>query len=110
IGRAGDVVDLCGEKLSEPFVRSVFESCGIEAAVAFLAPRVDHYALFIDGDADAQRIDDALRANPHYDYCRRIGQLGAIERVQIRADEFLASRGGKIGDVKPRALLQHYEP
>jgi len=110
VGRAGDVVDLCGEKLSEPFVRRALESCGVDAPVAFLAPRDDHYALFIDGDADAHAIDAALRANPHYDYCRRAGQLGPIDVVAIRSDAFLASRAGKIGNVKPRALLRHFEP
>lgn len=110
IGRAGDVVDLCGEKLSEPFVRRALESCGVEAAVAFLTPRDDHYALFTDGDADARVVDDALRANPHYDYCRRIGQLGPIDVVAISSAAFLASHAGKIGNVKPRALLRHFEP
>ena len=110
IGRAGDVVDLCGEKLSEPFVRRALESCGVDAPVAFLAPRDDHYALFIDGDADGRAVDAALRANPHYDYCRRIGQLGPIDVVTISSSAFLASRAGKIGNVKPRALLRHFEP
>lgn len=110
VGRAGDVVDLCGEKLSEPFVRRTLESCGVDAPVAFLAPRDDHYALFIDGDADAHKIDDALRANPHYDYCRRIGQLGPIDVVAIRGEAFLAAIGGRAGNVKPRALLRHFEP
>ena len=110
IGRAGDVVDLCGEKLSEPFVRRTLESCGVDAPVAFLAPRDDHYALFIDGDADADAIDDALRANPHYDYCRRAGQLGPIDVIAISSAAFFASHAGKIGNVKPRALLRHFEP
>jgi hypothetical protein len=109
IGRADDVVDLCGEKLSEPFVRSAFEACGVDASVAFLAPRDDHYALFIDGKANADALDAALRANPHYDYCRAIGQLGAIDVIPIRGDAFLRAFGGKIGDVKPRALLRHFQ-
>jgi hypothetical protein len=110
VGRAGDVVDLCGEKLSEPFVRRALEQCGVDAAVAFLAPRDDHYALFIDGHANADALDAALRANPHYDYCRTIGQLGALDVVPIRGDKFLRAFAAKIGDVKPRALLRHYEP
>jgi hypothetical protein len=102
VGRAGDVVDLCGEKLSEPFVRRAFEACGVDATVAFLAPRDDHYALFIDGEANVEALDAALRENPHYDYCRRAGQLGAIDVVPIRGEAF--------GRVKPRALLRHFEP
>jgi hypothetical protein len=109
IGRAGDVVDLCGEKLSEPFVRSALEACGVDASVAFLAPRDDHYALFIDGEANADALDAALRANPHYDYCRASGQLGGIDVIPIRGEAFLRAFGGKIGDVKPRALLRHFE-
>ena len=58
----------------------------------------------------ASRIDDALSANPHYRYCRQLGQLGpvrvfAIDRGAHAA--YLAHRnasGQALGNIKPAAL------
>src|SRR5690349_20003374 len=75
---------MCGEKLSEQFVcdvlRDVFGRCS--PRFAFLASdnseHGSHYTLYVEGTAVpqwAQAIDDGLRTNPHYAYCRDLGQL-----------------------------------
>ncbi len=114
VGRAGDVSDLCGEKLSEAFVGAALARERIDAALLFLAPREGNpprYALFAETNApiDADRIDTALRANPHYRFCRDAGQLAPIEVVRLRqgaAETYLRLRAGsgRTGDVKPRSL------
>jgi hypothetical protein len=56
------------------------------------------------------RLDTALRANPHYDHCRRLGQLAAARVFVIRGNAFaqysaeLARHGMRLGDIKPAAL------
>ncbi|MFO0667996.1 MAG: hypothetical protein U0235_00025, partial [Polyangiaceae bacterium] len=57
----------------------------------------------------ATKLDRALAANPHYDYARRLGQLGAVDVVAVQdaARRYLAgcaSLGQRLGDVKPTAL------
>lgn len=113
-GRAADVSDLCGEKLSEAFVGAALAGQGIDAALLFLAPRwgdPPRYSLFAETGAaiDAALVDEALRQNPHYRYCREAGQLAPVEVIRLRrgaAGEWLRLRAGngRTGDVKPRAL------
>ena len=71
------------------------------------------YALFLEGRAApglAAALDAALRANPHYDYCRRLGQLGSagVRTVRTEAHESFLRRcrgsGQRAGAVKPAAL------
>lgn len=120
VGRSGDVADIAGEKLSEPFVRSVLRQFDVETNLMFLAPEwrdgQGGYALFVESAAAesslrdlASAVDAALAANLHYDYCRKAGQLGPIAMVRLRAgasDTYLRlrARACRLGDVKPRAL------
>ena len=120
VGRCDDVADIAGEKLSEPFVRSVLSQFGLDTNLMFLAPEWHDgqggYALFIEPAAAesnlrdlACAVDTALAANLHYDYCRKVGQLGPIAMVRLRAgatDTYLRlrARSCRLGDVKPRAL------
>lgn len=120
VGRADDVADLAGEKLSEPFVRAVLAAFAADAQLLFLAPvwgdERGGYALFAESampDAGLEQlagaVDAALGANVHYDYCRRSGQLAPLFPVRLlsgAADLYLQMRAasGRIGDVKPRAL------
>lgn len=122
LGKADHVSDLCGEKLSEPFVAGVlagaFEESGLAPRFAFLAPEPDRsppcYALFLDVEADVPpsltaAVDARLGANPQYAWCRAAGQLGPIDVVRApgmyaRYVERCRAAGQRLGDIKPLAL------
>jgi hypothetical protein len=121
LGKEDHVSDLRGEKLSEGFVssaqRGVFQRHGLSPSFAMLAPTEagDRYALFIESDRDlpdrlATDLDEALQENPHYRYCRDLGQLAPAEVVQVSQDgyrhyvERCRSRGQRTGDIKACAL------
>jgi len=89
VGRDDGVCDLRGEKLHPGFVRGVIDELAPAASFAMLAPADDRsgYVLFTDAvRADAARLDCLLRANPHYDYCRQLGQLRAAAVVRVNGD------------------------
>jgi hypothetical protein len=123
LGRAGHVSDLRGEKLSEPFVAQVLGSLwpSEDAPWAALRPSSGSppsYELVVavdclkDGDDLARRADDALRANPHYALARRLGQLGpvTVAAAGTRPGKDLDHWVGRIGDAKPRVLLDASRP
>ena len=115
-GRDGVTSDLVGEKLDDAFVSSVLD--GVAPGCA-LVPEDSpaRYALWIDARLDdavlrsiAARVDTSLRANPHYDYARTLGQLGAV--VAYSRPGFMLdvtrrkmAAGARLGDVKPVGLL-----
>ncbi|MBV9492675.1 MAG: GH3 auxin-responsive promoter family protein [Acidobacteria bacterium] len=102
------VVDHFGEKLNEVFVRDCFTRTLPPHRFAMLALDGDHYTLFIDADApvDVARLEDALRESFHYDYCRRLGQLGALDVLRVREADYFAAMTGeqRLGDIKPPAV------
>jgi hypothetical protein len=119
LGRQGQVSDRFGEKLSESFVvkslQEVFN--GMAYRFALLAPDDDdngcRYTLYMEGSTQtlcAERIDQALRQNPHYAYCRDLGQLLAPRLYCVSHKGFetycrkLAADGVRLGDVKPTGL------
>jgi hypothetical protein len=120
VGKEDHISDWFGEKLEERFVANVLERVfaahGISPAFAMLAPEDRdgfHYVLYIESndcvDNLAKDLDDALRANFHYDYCRRLGQLGAVQIVNVRrgAERYLhacQARGQKLGNIKSSVL------
>ncbi len=114
VGRRDLVVDRFGEKLSEGFVGGVVRGLVGQAPFALLAPDGAGYTLFVEGCNGVGRLagplDGALSDNPHYRYCRTLGQLAAA-RVFVVAGggyaAYLARRvegGQRVGDVKPVAL------
>jgi hypothetical protein len=119
LARAGNVSDRFGEKLSEPFVAAVLRDMfrSDSPRFALLAPDEDDagccYTLFVEGAAQthwAGTLDEALRQNPHYAYCRDIGQLSTVRvfLIAARGFELFAARqgaqGARLGDIKPTAL------
>ena len=123
IGKADKVSDYFGEKLSEQFVANalqlLFESERLQPVFFLLAPDdtpAFHYTLYIELPPDIQlsgpfstRLDAALRANFHYDYCRKLGQLAETQVVRVTngSAAYLRAcqqRGQKLGDIKPSAL------
>jgi hypothetical protein len=119
LGRKGNVCDRFGEKLSEPFVARAFVEVFEEKTLRFalLAPDEDkqgcRYTLYIEGEAQlswANAVDRALRRNPHYAYCRDLGQL-LLPRIFVIAGRGFesyaahrAAQGARLGDVKPASL------
>jgi hypothetical protein len=121
VGRIGTLSDRFGEKLAEPFVagvlREIFEKD--TPSFALLAPDVDEtgcrYTLYLQGKANprsATLLDQALCRNPHYAYCRQLGQLMPARVFQVRGGAYesfvrrAAGRGARIGDIKPAVLSQ----
>lgn len=121
VGKADQVSDYFGEKLNEQFVarvlRQLFERYQLAPPFALLAPEdVEsfRYVLYIENPPPsavfALELDDALCANFHYAYCRKLGQIGPVEvrGVAHGAQKYLAAcqaRGQKLGNIKP-SLLQ----
>lgn len=132
IGRQAKVVDICGEKLHEDFVRQVvtdtLQRYALESLFWLLAPEgpsgaQPFYTLFIQLAVHAtpetsqlagitQAIDEGLQANYHYNYARRLGQLGACRLFLISPSsdafhiylEVCAAQGQRLGNIKPVAL------
>jgi hypothetical protein len=118
IGRAQHISDHYGEKLNEIFVRerleAVLRTFGVTASFAMLACEENAYTLFIETTAPdaplldaAHTLDQALRENIHYDYCRRLGQLGApnVFRITRNASAtYLTHAPQRLGDVKLTSL------
>lgn len=120
LGRAGNISDCVGEKLSEHFVAHAIQEAFTEslpARFAMLAPNEDHsgrfYTLYVEGNAQngvAVRLDALLCRNPHYAWCRQFGQLQPLRLFQIEKagfETFVAreqSRGKRLGEIKPCSL------
>ncbi|HVU27009.1 MAG TPA: GH3 auxin-responsive promoter family protein [Verrucomicrobiae bacterium] len=117
LGRAGNVSDRCGEKLSEAFATQVIQkTIGGKSSIRFalLAPHEEgldcRYILYIEGDIEngiAERLDNSLCENPHYAWCRKAGQLQPPSIFKIKNngyESFVArelSRERRLGEIKP---------
>ncbi len=138
VGKQDKVVDICGEKLNEQFVNNVIKKViskvSHEPSFWMVAPERSsaqnvEYTLFVQfGSAliieesllreVSQEIEASFRENFHYNYCRRLGQLGHCKIFLIRPeqDAFQAylntctEFGQRLGDIKPVALhpYQHW--
>jgi hypothetical protein len=123
VGKADHISDWFGEKLEEHFVANVLQQVfaihGLTPVFAMLAPEERHdgfcYVLYLESEGLfdtsilAQNLDSALRANFHYDYCRKLGQICCAQVVQVirGAESYLRAcqlRGQKLGDIKPLVL------
>jgi len=108
LGRCDKVSDLVGEKLNEAFVTGVFASLGLGGSV--LAPAGDHYVLHTASTEPglAERLDAALCANFHYDYARRLGQLGGVELRPPRPQDRPGAgvQPARLGAIKPTVLAR----
>jgi hypothetical protein len=119
VGRAENVSDRFGEKLSEGFAGEVLGELfqGVLPRFALLAPDEDavgcRYTLYIEGapPPDCQAgLDRALRRNPQYAWCRDLGQLLPPRLFVISRDGFerfvqrQSAGGARLGDIKPAVL------
>jgi hypothetical protein len=121
IGRGDQVSDRFGEKLSEAFVLGALREVFGQATPRFalLAPDEDEigcrYTLYVEGEAQpqwAENLDCKLRLNPHYTYCRELGQLLPLRVFVINERGFetfarqQAAHGARLGDIKATALCR----
>jgi hypothetical protein len=132
VGRQSKVVDVCGEKLNEDFVRGVVAEVlarhALRPAFWMLAPECPpdgrpFYTLFVELDARsthddrrlealAAEVDAALQAGYHYGYSRRLGQLDRCRLFVISPQSnagqtyltVCTELGQRLGDIKPAAL------
>ena len=119
LGRAGNVSDRFGEKLSEAFVAEVLSELFRERVPRFalLAPDEKaagcRYTLYVEGVPPSdcvEALDRALRRNSQYAWCRDVGQLPPPRLFVIACDGFerfverQAASGARLGDIKPAAL------
>jgi hypothetical protein len=113
LGKTDKICDLFGEKLSESFIRETLQKLKIRADFCMIAPEIDHYVLYIKSDYIPAGVDEALRSNFHYDYCRKLGQLKPLKIFKLQGDpdqEYInacISNGQKLGDIKPALLYLH---
>lgn len=92
LGKTGMISDVRGEKLNETHIRKILDTCflkyGITPDFYFMAPETTNgharYVLYIEDREVHQKtgemledIDQSLKDNFHYAYCRRLGQLDA---------------------------------
>jgi hypothetical protein len=102
VGRSGSVSDYFGEKLNEVHVKNVVTGNGFR----LLVPDGNKYILYTETDVNIDKIDELLRENFHYDYCRKLGQLEKAEFVKIQNGEQqyidnCLRFGMRLGDIKP---------
>lgn len=112
-GKKDKVSDMFGEKLNEDFIKKMIKKRNINSEFYMFAPEVDRYVLYIKSDCIPENIDDMLKENFHYDYCRKLGQLKEIKIFKLTGNpekEYImgcVSRGQRIGDIKSTALSLH---
>lgn len=124
IGKADRVSDYFGEKLNEQFVitvlKELFAKHNLTPVFYMLAPDDTppfHYTLYLELDNPTTQLpnnltaqlDNLLRANFHYDYCRRLGQLAETQIVQVKDGganyiQACQRRGQKLGNIKASVL------
>jgi len=117
-----------GEKLTEGFVAqklsAIFEHHQLAPKFYLLAPdnrdKSFCYTLFLELEPEKHQaiqkkkitnaLDDALRQNYHYDYCRRLGQIREPSLFLISGDgswrylQERQERGQKLGDIKSSVI------
>lgn len=122
-GKTDRVSDWFGEKLNEQFVARALDELWaryeINPTFSLVAPaQVEGgfaYTLYVEAKEIgataemAEELDGLLRANFHYDYCRRLGQLlpCRVRVIEGGTQSYLAvcqARGMKLGNIKPALL------
>ncbi len=109
-GKSDKVSDLFGEKLNEIFIKNIMNKLEVKPEFYMMAPETDRYVLYIKGKNIPRNIDEVLRENFHYDYCRKLGQLKELRLFKLTGNpeqEYLdqcVKLGQRLGDIKPTVL------
>jgi hypothetical protein len=126
IGKHEGISDIYGEKLNEQFVNEEltqqFSLRAHQPGFFLLCPDRDltRYILYLEdpsvGEAEcsslAEAIDQRFRKNFHYDYCRKLGQLKAIQinstgpEATRKYFAYCRSKGMRQGDIKASVLCK----
>ncbi len=119
LGKLEAVSDLFGEKLSERQARECIEDLNVSPRFAMLVLGEDKrsYDLIIESNEkniNPKDLDNLLRRNVHFDYCRNLGQLslGKIHYITNGTREYtehLVSLGMRPGDIKPTHLGHRHD-
>jgi hypothetical protein len=123
LGKQDRISDLRGEKLEEGFVAGVLErvleAFSLAPAFALLAPdsrkSPPGYCLYLEltkktPSSLGARLETELLSNPHYAYCRKLGQLARVRVIRISRGAFaryarrLCDRGQRLGNIKAAPL------
>lgn len=126
VGKESHVSDRFGEKLNEEHVQQVLDSGIAECnlSIDFVMLAFDEalgdpsYILFVESrsatDLELQSlgsyVEQALRLNYHYRYCRDLGQLAGVKVFRLEPDaretftRHCRENGQQIGDIKPSSL------
>lgn len=125
IGKIDSVSDFYGEKLQDTFVAHcldrLFQRLHIQPDFSMLAPAgtdaVECYALIVECETDIPAsftldLDMLLRENPHYAWCRKLGQLGQptlflTDNANEAYLNLCVSLGIGLGNIKPAKLFKH---
>lgn len=119
IGRSANISDYFGEKISEGHVRTIFKKIFSETpSFATLSPEEYEdgtiaYTLFSTVAVSAEILEQHLKENFHYAYCRRLNQLSHARVFQVTEnahEQYLQAciaRGQRSGDVKASLLYRH---
>jgi GH3 auxin-responsive promoter len=126
VGKEAYISDWFGEKLNEKHVRQSLNALLWQHAISpnFAMVAYDEYdgqrayRLFIEarGSTDEELslvgagLEEALKGNYHYNYCRKLGQLAPLRIFRIDGDgteiylSVCQGRGQRLGDIKSVAL------
>jgi GH3 auxin-responsive promoter len=121
LSRKGIVSDLFGEKLTEAFVahsiQKAVSDLSLTLRFALLAPDEDgpnrRYTLYAEGEIQPELailLDVLLAKNPHYAWCRQLGQLQPLRLFHIKTggrEIFFTHetlRKKRLGEIKPLVL------
>lgn len=117
IGRTGIISDLCGEKLTEPFVLKQLQDVTGHVMLLPYSDDKSGYILLLEeahySHAEADQlikiIEQSLCKNPQYAYARKIEQLAPLIPLRInnlwdRYTKHQCNAGRRLGDIKPMVL------
>jgi hypothetical protein len=119
VGKENNVSDQFGEKVNEAHVRTALAN--VRAEFLLVACEGHAYTLYVEApgkpdielQAVGEKLEEMLQGNPHYRYCRNLGQLEHLQVFRITSNghvRYLAAhqaRGRRLGDVKPTLLERH---
>ncbi len=121
-GKLDRTSDVSGEKISagqvDAGLRRAEQKLGLSPDFALLAPvrgQPPHYCLYLEAgphaplEAVRQLVEAHLESGHHYQYCRKLGQLGplrvlAVQNGLVRYQQWQLARGRRLGDIKPTRL------